>query len=71
MNANAGSEAPNHMYVHYNSALIHAQFGETDDALIALERAVELEYQRDLLPLDPAFAGLREEERFKRLVSNN
>jgi hypothetical protein len=56
------------MYVHYNSALIHAQFGDTDKALDALERAVALDYQRELLELDPAFANLRGEERFKQLV---
>jgi hypothetical protein len=56
------------MYVYYNSALVHAQFSATAGALDALERAVELDYQRDLLPLDPAFEGLRDEERFKQLV---
>lgn len=68
--ARALSQSPDDMYVHYNSALIHAGFGETDDALTALERAVELEYQRELLPHDPVLASLREEERFIRLVSN-
>jgi len=69
--AKARSQAPDDMYVHYNSALIHAGFGETDDALAALERAIELEYQSELLPHDPVLAKLREEERFIRLVSNN
>ena len=63
--------APDNMYVHYNSALIHAQWGETDAALSALERAVELEYQTDLLSLDPGFRGLMAEERFRELVSQN
>jgi TolB-like protein/Flp pilus assembly protein TadD len=71
MNAQAVSGAPDDMYVHYNSALIHAQFEESDDALTALERAVELEYQRELLPIDPAFADLKHEERFKRLIADN
>ena len=71
MSAKAASGAPDEMYVHYNSALIHAQFGESDAALTALERAVELEYQRELLPIDPAFADLRDEERFKQLIANN
>lgn len=71
MNERAASLAPDDMYVHYNSALIHAQFGENDAALTSLERAVELEYQTALLPLDPAFAGLRNEARFQRLVSDN
>lgn len=64
----AHERAPDTMYVYYNSALIHAQFDQTEDALDALERAVELEYQRDLLSLDPAFENLRNEERFKQLV---
>ena len=71
MDAKAREQAPDNMYVFYNSALIHAGFGETDDALTALERAIELEYQRELLPLDPIIAGLRQEERFKQLVSNS
>ena len=71
MDAKARSQAPNDMYVYYNSALIHAGLGETDAALSALERAVELEYQRELLPVDPIIAGLRDEKRFKRLVSDS
>jgi tetratricopeptide (TPR) repeat protein len=67
----ARDQAPNNMYVHYNSALINAGFGETDKALTALERAIELEYQRDLLPHDPVLASLREEERFVRLLSKD
>jgi hypothetical protein len=50
--------------------LIHAKIGDLDTALSALERAVELDYQRDLLTLEPAFEGLRGEERFKRLIEN-
>jgi TolB-like protein/tetratricopeptide (TPR) repeat protein len=68
LNGTAQESAPDTMYVHYNSALIHAQFGDTDKALDALERAVALDYQRELLELDPAFANLRGEERFKQLV---
>lgn len=71
LNAQATDSAPDDMYVHYNSAQIHAQFGESDAALTALERAVELGYERELLPLDPAFASFREEERFKRLIAKN
>jgi tetratricopeptide (TPR) repeat protein len=66
--ARAREKAPDAMYVYYNSALVHAQFDRTDSALDALERAVALDYQRELLPLDPAFENLREEERFKQLV---
>jgi TolB-like protein/Tfp pilus assembly protein PilF len=63
--------APNNMYVHYNSALINAGIGKTDNALTALERAIELDYQIDLLPHDPVLASLREEERFVRLLSKS
>ena len=67
----ANSRGPGIMYVHYNSALIHVQFGEVDEALTALERAVELNYERELLRLDPALKGLQDDERFRQLVSNN
>jgi TolB-like protein/Tfp pilus assembly protein PilF len=69
--AKARIQAPDNMYVYFNSALIHARFGETDAALTALERAIELEYQRDLLQNDPMLASLREEERFVRLLSDD
>jgi tetratricopeptide (TPR) repeat protein len=59
------------MYMHYNSALIHAQFGETEAALAALERAVELNYQRELLSVDPAFEEFKNDERFRQLVGNS
>jgi TolB-like protein/Tfp pilus assembly protein PilF len=71
LNAVALAAAPGNMYVHYNSALIHAYLGETVEALRALERAVELEYQTDLLSFDPGFRGLVEEERFRTLISKN
>jgi len=69
--AKARKQAPDNMYVYFNSALIHARFGETDAALTALERAIELDYQRDLLQHDPMLANLREEERFVRLLSDD
>ena len=71
MSDQAESLAPDDMYVHYNAALIHTQQGDSDKALSSLERAVELEYQPELLSLDPAFVELRDDERFKRLVSKN
>ena len=71
LNQAALAAAPDNMYVHYNSALIHAQLGERMEALGALERAVELEYQTDLLLLDPGFRGINAEERFQKLVSQN
>jgi tetratricopeptide (TPR) repeat protein len=69
MAAKARGLVPDDMYVYYYSALIHVQFGETDDVLSALKRAIELEYQRELLWVDPVLAEFREDERFVRLVS--
>ena len=71
MNAAALANSPDDMYVNYNAALIHAHLGERDQALIALERAVELDYQRELLSTDPGLSSLRDEERFKRLIAAN
>ena len=71
LDGKANSRGPGVMYVHYNSALIHVQLGEVDEALAALERAVGLNYERELLRVDPAFEGLRDDERFQELVSNN
>jgi TolB-like protein/Tfp pilus assembly protein PilF len=71
MNASALANSPDDMYVNYNAALIYAQLGDRDRALVALERAVELDYQPELLSTDPGFSSLREEERFQRLVAKN
>jgi TolB-like protein/Tfp pilus assembly protein PilF len=71
MNAAALANSPDDMYVNYHAALIHAHLGERDQALIALERAVELDYQRELLSTDPGLSSLRDEERFKRLIAAN
>ena len=71
LDAKANRKGPGAMYVHYNSALIHVQLGDVDKALEALERAVELDYERQLLRADPALEGLRDDERFRQLVANN
>jgi TolB-like protein/tetratricopeptide (TPR) repeat protein len=70
LEAKANSRAPDIMYVQYNSGLIHMQLGDVDKALTALERAVELDYERELLRVDPAFKELSDNERFRQLVSN-
>jgi TolB-like protein/Tfp pilus assembly protein PilF len=70
-NDEALAAAPDNMYVHYNSALIHAHFGNQQDAIAALEKAVSLEYQRDLLLTDPGFNSLQENPGFQRLVSGD
>jgi TolB-like protein/tetratricopeptide (TPR) repeat protein len=70
LDAKAKTLGPGIMYVHYNSALIHIQSGDTDAAMAALERAVELSYERELLRADPALEALQHDERFRQLVSN-
>jgi TolB-like protein/tetratricopeptide (TPR) repeat protein len=57
------------LYVQYNAALVSLQFGATDEALAALERAVTLGYQWRLLARDAALAGLRGTPRFDALAS--
>jgi len=71
MSAAAMAAAPDHMYVHYYGALLYAQIGDVEQALNALERAVELDYQRDLLQIDPGLKPLWDEARFKRLVAKS
>jgi tetratricopeptide (TPR) repeat protein len=71
LDARAHTQGDNIMYVHYNSALIHAQLGDEEQALAALKRALELNYEKELLLIDPAFEGLRQDERFRQLVSQS
>jgi tetratricopeptide (TPR) repeat protein len=71
MSAAAMTAAPDHMYVHYYGALLYAHIGDVEQALNALERAVELDYQRELLQIDPGLKPLWEEARFKRLVAKS
>jgi len=70
-NARANSQGGGIMYVHYNTALMHAQLGDADEAIAALERAVELKYETGLLSVDPALSSLKEDERFRRLLAKN
>jgi TolB-like protein/Tfp pilus assembly protein PilF len=60
--------APEDMYVHYYSALINVQFGETDAALAAVKRAIELEYKPELLSIDPGLRSLSADQRFTRII---
>ena len=71
MNAAALAAAPDHMYVHYYGALVYAHFGDVGQALTALERAVRLDYQRELLQIDPGLKSLWEDARFKRLAAKS
>ena len=65
------ASAADDMYVQYYSALAFAHLGDTARALGRIERAIELDYQRQLLELDPGLVSLREEAKFKELLSRN
>jgi hypothetical protein len=54
--------------VHFFDAVIHAQLGQEEQALDALERAVRLGLPVRLIAGNPQFADLFENERFKSLV---
>lgn len=60
---------PENPTAHYNLACSLALLGRPDEALDALERAVELGYDdAEFLQEDDDLASLRGEERFRRLV---
>ena len=65
------ASAPDDMYAQYYSALAFAHLGDTARALGRVERAIELDYQPELLELDPGLVSLREEAKFKELLSGN
>ncbi len=65
------ASAPDDMYVQYYSALAFAHLGDTVRALGRIERAIELDYQRELLELDPGLVSLKDEARFRELISRN
>ena len=69
LDTRARRDAPDNVYVYYNSALVNAGFARTDEALTALEHAVKLGYEVDLIRRDPLLETLKEEARFKRLVT--
>lgn len=71
MSANAQTGAPDDMYVQYYTALASAQLGDIDSALVRLERAIDLDYKKDLLRLDPSLGALSDTERFKQLVAKD
>jgi TolB-like protein/DNA-binding winged helix-turn-helix (wHTH) protein/Flp pilus assembly protein TadD len=67
--ARALALAPESMYVLYDAAVTHVSLGETDQALDAIERAVEQGYPVALLPVDAGLAPLMETEQFASLVA--
>ena len=60
--------APDNMYAHYYSALIHAHFERNDAAIASVERAVELGYEPKLLSVDPGLRSLGDDQRFTRIL---
>jgi TolB-like protein/Flp pilus assembly protein TadD/DNA-binding winged helix-turn-helix (wHTH) protein len=61
--------APESNHVLYYAAVTHVSLGETEPALAAIERAVELGYPRELISVDAGLAPLKETERFAALVA--
>ncbi len=62
---------PLNMYVHYFSAVTLAATGNTDKALDAIKKAVELGYPTTLLAMDAGLAELASDNRFKALISSS
>jgi hypothetical protein len=62
---------PLNMYVHYFSAVTLAATGNSDKALDAIEKAVELGYPTTLLAMDAGLAELVSDNRFKALISSS
>lgn len=54
--------------VHFYDAIIHMQLGQREEALGALERAVELGSPLSVIEREPLFADLNEDDRFRRLI---
>jgi tetratricopeptide (TPR) repeat protein len=67
LRAEALERDPSSRDVHYSAAVVSARLGETDAALAALERAVALGYDANLLQRDPALERFRALPRFRAL----
>jgi tetratricopeptide (TPR) repeat protein len=61
--------APRDMYTFYNTAVTNVRLGETEQALTAIEQAVDLGYPVVLLGLDAGLMPLRESDRFTALLA--
>lgn len=61
---------PDNSTAHYNIACAHAKLGEINKALLSLEQAINLGFIRaDLLRSDPDLDPIRNDERFKALIT--
>jgi serine/threonine-protein kinase len=63
--------APEDPYAHYYDGLLKIELEETVEAIDALEVAVDLGYPVAMLKADPLLAGLRAENRFGVLISED
>lgn len=62
-------EEPADMHVLYNAALVFATLGDESRSLDTLERAVDLGYQAELLPVDPGLKRIKSTQRFNAIAS--
>ena len=65
------SQSPNDPYVHYIDALIWLRTEDADEALAALELAVNEGYPKVLLSAEPHLARLRQRPRFNELLTDS
>ena len=61
-------QGPSDVQVWYRAAVVHAQAGRSEQALSALDRALQLGYNRAQAAADEDFEPLRTHPRFARLV---
>jgi tetratricopeptide (TPR) repeat protein len=66
--ARAQAVGPENMYVFYPSATALVILGQPDDAVKALERAVELGYPPELAEIDAGFREITQRPEFQKLV---
>jgi hypothetical protein len=60
-----GSHVPD---VHYFDAIIHARLGQSEQALDALERAIDRGTPVRMISTDPELDSLRDNDRYRALV---
>jgi len=60
---------PNNPYVHYYDGLLRNREGQSNAAIDALQKAIDLGYPAKLLAAEPYLEDLYQEERFSTLVS--
>jgi len=65
----ASAADPNDQEVLYKSAKVYNQFGDTNEALNYLEKAINAGYSRVFPRDDPAFAGFSHNARFRKIVA--